>query len=226
MKKDLVPLNYQGTEISFTEDGWFNATNAADLYKKRPVDWLKLKETKDYISRLCEYHKVQENHFIRTKRGKNIGGTWFHQRLAVPFARWCDVDFSIWCDEQLDAILRGTHPHYDWKRIRNEASSSFKVMNAVLQLVRQNEGKVTQFFHYANESKLINWALTGEFKPLDRDGLNNEELTLLAKLEERNAVLVGCGLSREERKMALSKFVSDSNIPIMIKGETPIEKEK
>ncbi len=89
-------------------------------------------------------------------------------------------------------------------------------MNAVLQLVRQNNGKQTQFFHYANEAKLINWAITGEFKPLDRDGLNHEELDLLAKLEERNAVLVGCGLGREDRKLALSKFVSDYKAPACV----------
>jgi len=117
-------------------------------------------------------------------------------------------------ERESDNLIRGTHPHFDWKRVRHEASSSNKVMNAVLQLVRQNDGKATQFFHYANEAKLINWAITGEFKPLDRNSLNNEELTLLAKLEERNAVLVGCGLTREFRKSALSKFVSDMNMPI------------
>jgi len=210
--KDLISLEYSGIRISFNESGWFNATKAAELFKKRPGDWLKLKETKSYMISLCEFHKVTQNHFIKTKRGKRVGGTWLHPRLAVPFARWCDVNFAIWCDEQIDKIIRGTHPHYDWKRIRHEASGSYKVMSAVLQLMRQNEGKETKFFHYSNEAKLVNWAMTGEYKSIDREALSMDELDLLAKLEERNAVLVGCGLKREDRKLALSQFVSSYGV--------------
>jgi hypothetical protein len=96
-------------------------------------------------------------------------------------------------------------------------------MSAVVQLVRQNNGKSTAFFHYANEAKLVNWVITGEFKPLDRDSLAYEELDLLAKLEERNAVLVGCGLCRDERKMALSKFVSEFKAPIVSQLTEPAQ---
>ena len=28
-------------------------------------------------------------------------GAWFHPRLAVPFARWCNPDFGVWCDIQI-----------------------------------------------------------------------------------------------------------------------------
>jgi len=208
--KDLINLEYNGIEVNLTEDGWFNATNAAERYGKRPVDWIKQKEIQDYVARLCEFYKVSQNHFIKTRRGKNVGGTWLHPRLAVPFARWCDVDFAIWCDDQIDKLLRGKHPHFDWKRLRHEATSSYKVMNAVMQLQRQAIGKDTKFFHYANEAKLINWAITGEFKPLDRESLHIEELDLLAKLEERNTILLGVGIDRETRKIALAKFVEDS----------------
>ena len=202
-------------EVNFTEDGWFNATAAADRFGKRVQHYLDNAETQDYINALCDENNRNSGYFIRAKRGRN-GGTWFHPDLAVHFARWLDIRFSIWCDRQIRKLISGTHAHFDWRRIRHEASSSYKVMNAVLQLVRQNNGKSTQFFHYANEAKLINWAITGEFKSLDRDSLKHEELDLLAKLEERNAVLVGCGLGREDRKLALSNFVSEFKSPTMI----------
>lgn len=227
MNKNLVSLKYEGLEVYFTEDGWLNATAIAEKYGKRPVDWLALETTKEYISVLSDILKCEnsshlsigkENQLIKTKRG-NLGGTWIHTDLVVQFARWLDVRFSIWCDMQIRGLIQKIHPHYNWKRIRHESSSSFKVMNAVVQLVRQNKGKETKFFHYANEAKLVNWAITGEFKPLDRDNLNEVELDLLAKLEERNAVLVGCGLERDDRKLALSKFVSDYNSPKQIKCE-------
>lgn len=198
----------------------------SDTTGKRVDNYLRLDETRDYIETLFEEdlntsdvrnYRVGRSHFVKTKRGKK-GGTWFHPDLAVHFARWIDVRFIIWCDRQIRDLLKGTHPHFDWKRIRHEASSSYKVMDAVLQLVRQNEGKKTQHFHYANEAKLVNWAITGEFKKLNREQLKTEELDLLAKLEERNTVLIGCGLKREERKVALTQFVSDFNTPMLAEG--------
>ena len=227
-KQELILLDYDGIEVRLNEDGWFNATIASAKFNKRPNDWLFLDSTKEYIDALMRFLDFPDRTcLIKTKSGRpslitrNPGnyGTWFHPKLAVPFARWLDVNFAIWCDIQIDKIVKGTHPHFDWKRVRHEATSSYKVMNAVLQLVRQNNGKPTQFFHYANEAKLVNWAITGEFKPLDRDGLNHEELDLLAKLEERNAVLVGCGLNREDRKLALSKFATEFKCPIMIESD-------
>jgi hypothetical protein len=223
-KQNLIAISYDDKEISFSEGGWFNATAAAAYFGKRVADWIENKDTQNYILILSETLEVPKKALLKVKRGGKgkSDATWFHPKLAVPFARWLDVKFAIWCDCEIDKLIRGNHPRFDWKRVRHEATSSYKVMNAVLQLVRQNNGKPTQFFHYANEAKLVNWAITGEFKPLDRDSLNHEELDLLAKLEERNAVLVGCGLGREDRKLALSKFASEFKYPIMIQTETNI----
>lgn len=205
-KNDLITLDYEGQEITLQEDGWFNATKAAEPYSKNPNDWLRLPTTQEYLKAFeRKYGKIP---YLKTQRGNN-GGTWLHPKLAVRFAHWLDMDFALWCDEQIDGLIRGTHKHFDWKRVRHEASSSFKVMNAVLQLVRQKDDKPTEFFHYANEAKLVNWAITGEFKSIDRNMLSTCELDLLAKLEERNAVLLGCGLKRDERKVALVKFAED-----------------
>ncbi|MEF6041736.1 KilA-N domain-containing protein, partial [Escherichia coli] len=46
------------------------------------------------------------------------GGTWLHPKLAVRFARWLSVDFEIWCDEQIDAIIQGSVHHIDDERIK------------------------------------------------------------------------------------------------------------
>lgn len=35
------------------------------------------------------------------------GGTWLHPKLAVVFARWLNIDFAVWCDLHIDALLRG-----------------------------------------------------------------------------------------------------------------------
>lgn len=79
-------------------------------------------------------------------------------------------------------------------------------MAAVLQLVRQDQGKPTAAHHFSNEARLVNWALVGEFRGVDRDTLSEADLALLAKLEERNAVLIGCGMDYAERKPLLERY--------------------
>lgn len=65
---------------------------------------------------------VKKTGFVKTKAGapENGGGTWLHPKLAVAFSRWLDVNFGVWCDEQIDAILRG---NLDQKKARHEANA-------------------------------------------------------------------------------------------------------
>jgi len=46
--------------------------------------------------------------YVKTSRARaDRGGvTWMHPKLAVPFARWLDVHFGVWCDLQIDTIMR------------------------------------------------------------------------------------------------------------------------
>lgn len=200
----LVIEQYQGEAVTFREDGWFNATEAAGRYGKRPVDWLRLDETRAYLSALCETLRISEpKSLIQTKRNS---GTWLHPKLAVRFAQWLDMRFSVWCDMQIEALIHGSHPSQDWYRRRHEAAATYKVMGAILQLSRQAQGKACQAHHYMTEAKLVNWALVGKFQGLKRDDLTGDKLDLLAKLEELNAVLIGAGRDYEERKLALHEY--------------------
>lgn len=218
MARSLIEAEYQGFAIAFTESGWFNATRAAERFGKEPYEWLRLPETERYIDALCRRLSVGKSAFVKTKRGGDTrtipgksrnAGTWLHPKLAVVFARWLDVDFAIWADEQIDALIRGEHPHHEWKQARSEAASASKVMSEVLRLVRLGDGKATEPRHYMSEAKLLNWALSGEFKGLDRDSLALDELALLASLEERNAVLLGRGVGYPERKGMLEQHAID-----------------
>jgi hypothetical protein len=87
--------------------------------------------------------------------------------------------------------------------MRHASKSSNKVANDILRLTRQDKGKETKGFHYANEAKLVNWALTGEYKSIDRDSLSAQELDKLAMLENRNSVLIARDVDRETRKEVL-----------------------
>lgn len=146
-----------------------------------------------------------------------------HPKLAIMFARWISVDFAIWCDEQIDAIVHGTQEQADWKALRHEAASSYKVMSAMLDAKRQLDGKKTKPFHYANEAKLVNWVITGKFKPIDRAELTTTELDLLAKLETMNTLLIGQGISREDRKVKLSIIASENTDAVASTSELGVK---
>lgn len=217
----IIPAHYQDFLVAFNENGWFNATQAAAYYGKRPVDWLRLDETKQYIAILADIHKVSQDHFVKTRRGTKSPGTWFHPNIAVAFARWCDQRFAVWCDLQIHAILRGTHPHYDWKKMRHQAASSTKTMSEALRIVREGQAKATATHHYANEARLINFIMAGKFTGLDRDGLTDSDLALLAHLETRNSVLIGQGLDYQTRKALLKVYAMEQRPvhPCVIDGE-------
>lgn len=214
----LVKSEFHGSEISFTGQGWFNATQAAARFGKRPVDWLNLASTKEYIAALIEDARSEENSlrkqsmgrssFIKTSKGGDVSrqGTWLHPLLGVRFAQWLDVRFAIWCDKQIDAILRG---NLDQKKARHEAASSFKVMQSALQLIREEQGKMTESHHFSNEARLINYAVAGKYKSLDRNTLSADELDLLAKLEVKNSVLLGRGVDYDSRKTILKQYAID-----------------
>lgn len=199
----VVTRIYEGHAIAYRDDGWFNATQAAAKYGKEPAQWARLPATVEYIDALRR--KYGEITYLQTRRGKD-GGTWMHPKLGVLFARWLSVDFAVWCDEQIDDLIRGRD---DWRKLRHESAATFKVMTSILAMTRADEGKETVGYHYSNEARLINSLLSGEFKGLNRDALSSPELALLAHLEERNAVLIGRGLAYDQRKAMLRQYAMD-----------------
>lgn len=106
--KSVIPIEreYEGLPVSFSVEGWINATEIAKRFGKKPVEWLRLPETASYLGALARHLKVGESHLYHTTKGRH-GGTWLHPKLAVSFARWLDVDFSVWCDLRIDELLRG-----------------------------------------------------------------------------------------------------------------------
>jgi len=207
----LIKADFDGHVMQFNDSGWFNATAAAEKFGKRVQHWLDNKETQEYIEKLN--HRISGDlntvpaGIIKTQKGRN-GGTWLHPKLAVAFARWLSVDFSIWCDDQIDKIIHGERESIDWGMQRHACKSSNKVANEILQMVRSEHGKETKPFHYANEAKLVNFALTGKFEPIDRDSLSADDLDLLASLENRNSVLIGRDVDRETRKEVLLQMAA------------------
>lgn len=207
----LIKADFDGHVMQFNDSGWFNATAAADKFGKRPVNWLDLSSTESYMSAMANQLKVDKSDLLEIKKGRS-GGTWLHPKLAVAFARWLSDDFAVWCDLQIDKIIHGDRESIDWGMMRHASKSSNKVANEILQMVRNEQGKETKHFHYANEAKLVNFALTGKFESVDRGSLSAGDLDLLASLENRNSVLIGRDVDRETRKEILCQMAVDARV--------------
>jgi len=108
MTTELMVKQFEGSNIFFMEDGYFNATSAAKVFGKRPIKWLESDEAKEYINHLSAKRTLQQNQLVITRKGspESGGGTWMHPKLAIPFARWLSTEFAIWCDDQIDQILK------------------------------------------------------------------------------------------------------------------------
>lgn len=198
--------------LDFTQDGWFDATAAAAKFGKRPVDWLRLDETKEYIAALEERFNCEPGtqlKLIRTKAGRHGGGTWFHPKLAVAFARWVDVKFGIACDYIIESILTKRHPYFDTKAERTALAQEYPLVMAMLDHSRKLDGKEYNKWVFPNEAKLINWAVFGSFDGVDRDSLSKDDQALLRKAQAYDMVLISRYPDYQDRKVRLREFVTE-----------------
>lgn len=125
-----------------------------------------------------------------------------NSEIVRKFKKRLVTEFFKFSEKRLDA-------RHNKKIARSAAASTNKVMAAMLQEVRTALGKITLPHHYMTEAKLVNWAHSGQFSKLDRDGLDIAELELLAFLELKNATLQGRKVPYAERKPLLKQYAID-----------------
>ncbi len=243
MTTQLVTLQYNDQfTVNFTNDAWFNATSIAKNYNKRPNDWLSLESTKDYIKclhaalfpeiQLPEKMVIKKNQLLKTKTGseENGGGSWFHPKLAIAFARWLDVGFSIWCDMQIEkllhpiqyglkdlppttpktltpAMLRHINKRVGWL-VKHQTGMSFSALGgAILDEFNVNKRENIPLEKYREVCAFLNCepdtkALEGELlEPVKIEYLPPEGMTLIA-VDELEKLKKNSGFDEE----AFSKF--------------------
>lgn len=200
----LTTVDYNGHPITIRDDGWFNATEAAARFEKRPAKWLELSTTKAYMKALAKALgfdvRNSDIKLVRTSKLRGQAGTWMHPKLAVAFARWLDDDFAVWCDCQIDNVIRGTQ---DWSRLRHVSTAAAKLLGEVIKDSKQSQGAVAEPKHFMTEHKLVNWLLTGKFEGLHRDALSGWELDFIGHFDIRDSLLIAKGLPYAERKVLL-----------------------
>lgn len=105
MTTALITRDFNGSPIVFRADGWFNMTKAAQHFGRDVRKFFANQETLEYLQALAA-NAPKSAQLVEARRG-NGGGTWAHPKLAVFFARWLDVRFSVWCDAVIEDILKG-----------------------------------------------------------------------------------------------------------------------
>lgn len=133
---DLIVREYQGNQVLFQSDAYLNATEIAAKFGKAPKDYLKTDRTKKYIEAVGRNLLTDTNQLVTVIQGGDSlqQGTWFHPKLAIDFARWLNADFAVWCDEQIELILRGEPVQ--------KPATALDALENIVSVLRQNEQRL------------------------------------------------------------------------------------
>lgn len=144
----LQIFKYQENPIQFeVMDGkvMANATLMCKSHGKKSKDWLKSAQTLRYIASISERTKIPSADLVIVRRGGMEQGTWIHEKLILPLARFLSVDFEIWCDERLAEMFRTGVTSVDGKFAR--------AMDAITSLTEIMKTSVTSLQTQINEMR-------------------------------------------------------------------------
>jgi len=200
-----------------SEELYFNATDIAKQFGKKPDDFLRLQSTKEYIEEIINdpyFGNSRSEDLVRITNGGRYKGTWLHQELAYEFAGWLSPAFRRNLHKWVDSRLKEEHQR---QQHRLGLRTGFLPLTNAIQAAHPD----LKPYHFSNECDLINRLVTGmpakKFKQARniesvRDGLTAAELRLMDKLQMQNTSLIELGFSYEERKPLLmgqaDKFLS------------------
>jgi frataxin-like iron-binding protein CyaY len=136
---EIISRKFNEIEVDFFLENslYINATKIGREFGKKPVDWLKTKETKDYLEAFSKLKNTVVDELIIIKKGgnqKKEQGTWIHKKLIISFARWLDPYFAVWCDEVIEEIL-STGSYSLQKEEKSKYSEMISETKEVLQLI-------------------------------------------------------------------------------------------
>lgn len=101
-------FQYNGSPISFQKGDsvMVNATEMAKSFGKTTKDWLRTKQSKDFINSLSAVRQISLTELVMILQGGNgEQGTWMHEDVAIEFARWLNPAFAIWCNDRIKELL-------------------------------------------------------------------------------------------------------------------------
>lgn len=161
--------------ISFTPQNEHRMVNATEMISafpnKRMNDFLRLNQTKDFISAL-DKKLITGIPVIKTTAGR-YGGTWMHEKLALKFAAWLSVEFELWVYDKIEELLKLGVSYLRTTGFNQLSEHMFhqvqknnsKAMGAKEYGIEKDRGKIIKYFKGMFEayvgmtpSRLTKWA--------------------------------------------------------------------
>lgn len=122
---DSVEITVDVSLLLRSDDLFFNATEIAGKFGKKPNEWLDGKQASEYIRVILVAENLRYENLVRTSRGGKYQGTWLHKKLALPFARWLSVRFEYQLDNWISERLAEEHER---RQSRLESRTGFLPM--------------------------------------------------------------------------------------------------
>lgn len=141
--QNIITRNYLGNNIQFKMvDGhvYANATSMCKAFGKEVKNWTRLDQTQELVDELKRSSDVSHDLIVIKQGGKATEqGTWIHEKLVLDLARWLNVKFRVWCDEQIVTLLRDGKVEIKQKPL---TPAEFLLQQA--QLMVEMENRVTE----------------------------------------------------------------------------------
>lgn len=136
--ENIKIFEFGGKRITFDfGDGMqmINATEMVKVFDKRLDNFMRLKQTKEFIKALESVPSdVRERKIIRVVRGgtPDLQGTWIDELLALKLASWLSPQFEIWVYSKIRELLTTGKTELESERLDH------KELNFWLQKIADN----------------------------------------------------------------------------------------
>jgi hypothetical protein len=99
--------SWNNKAIRIRSDRYVSLTDMAQASGKLFADWNRLNSTKSYLETLSRSMQIPIDVLIQVKTtGRNEDrGTWGHPKVSIRFAQWCNDEFAVWVDTQIDELI-------------------------------------------------------------------------------------------------------------------------
>ena len=148
-----------------SDNAYFNATEIAKMYDKRPNDIFRGNDWNLYVEEMekqvnFKYNKLVVIKMVKTVRGKYHSGTWLHAKLIIEFLRRVDIKFAVAMDLFIqDLIIQSNQLKIE----RSNTKIHFKPLTDVIKeiYIPAQSSDNAKKFAYQNIATLINLKALG-----------------------------------------------------------------
>lgn len=152
-------FQYNGNPITFQvgEATMVNATEMAKPFNKVTKDWLKTAQTKEYLDILSKGRKIPLTDLVQVTKGGTTPGTWFHEDVALEFARWLSPQFAIWCNDRIKELMKYgmTATPQTIDNILADPDNAIKILTALKEERKKNKLLEDQNHVYQSEHRRL-----------------------------------------------------------------------